>query len=140
MNGRLWADGTETDEMLLAYTSGDDHLLDAHAKAYQAIKAGPGDFPVGVTLTTQAVEAVGEASLAGEFETLLAVYQGDRVDALSLVAEGANPTLNRVDFHANANDAFSIALDGRGGGDRDPVRRRLRGDEAPRPGGPAPGP
>src|SRR4051794_29256565 len=40
------------------------HLLDAHAKAYQAIKAGPGDFPVGVTLTTQPVEAVGENSIA----------------------------------------------------------------------------
>jgi beta-glucosidase len=35
-------------------------MLDAHAKAYQAIKAGPGDFPVGVSLTMQHVEGVGE--------------------------------------------------------------------------------
>jgi beta-glucosidase len=49
----------------------DAHLLDAQAKAYQAIKAGPGDFPVGVTLTTQAVEAVGEDSIASQMETML---------------------------------------------------------------------
>jgi beta-glucosidase len=38
-------------------------MLDAHAKAYQAIKAGPGDFPVGVSLSIQAIEAAqgGEA-------------------------------------------------------------------------------
>ena len=47
------------------------NLLAAHAKAYQAIKAGPGDFPVGVTLTTQAVEAVGENSLAPQVEETL---------------------------------------------------------------------
>ena len=49
----------------------DGHLLDAHAKAYQAIKAGPGDFPVGVTLTTQAIEAVGDGSIAPRMEALL---------------------------------------------------------------------
>ena len=49
----------------------DAHLLDAHAKAYQAIKAGPGKFPVGVTLTTQAIEPVGDGSLAFQFESLL---------------------------------------------------------------------
>lgn len=49
----------------------DAHLLDAQAKAYQAIKSGPGDFPVGVTLTTQAVEAVGEDSIASEVEAML---------------------------------------------------------------------
>lgn len=47
------------------------NLLAAHAKAYQAIKAGPGDFPVGVTLTTQAVEAVGADSLAPQVEATL---------------------------------------------------------------------
>jgi beta-glucosidase len=36
----------------------DGNLLEAHARAYQAIKAGPGDFPVGVTLTTQPFEPV----------------------------------------------------------------------------------
>ncbi len=41
----------------------DANLLDAHAKAYQAIKAGPGDFPVGVTLTTQPVEPVRRGSV-----------------------------------------------------------------------------
>ncbi len=46
----------------------DPHLLDAHAKAYQAIKSGPGNFPVGVTLTTQAIEAVGDNSLAAQSE------------------------------------------------------------------------
>ncbi|MFV3127057.1 glycoside hydrolase family 1 protein [Niveispirillum sp. KHB5.9] len=61
------------------------NLLAAHAKAYQAIKAGPGDFPVGVTLTTQAVEAVGENSLAPLVEATLyggwwdAVNQSDFV-------------------------------------------------------------
>lgn len=49
----------------------DGHLLDAHAKAYEAIKAGPGDFPVGVTLTTQAIEAVGDGSIAPRMEALL---------------------------------------------------------------------
>lgn len=32
-------------------------MLDAHAKAYQAIKAGPGKFPVGVSLSIQAIQA-----------------------------------------------------------------------------------
>jgi beta-glucosidase len=49
----------------------DANLLDAHAKAYQAIKSGPGDFPVGVTLTTQPVEPVGEESAAQQFEDTL---------------------------------------------------------------------
>jgi beta-glucosidase len=34
-------------------------MLDAHAKAYAAIKAGPGDFPVGVTLSMQEIQGVG---------------------------------------------------------------------------------
>jgi len=49
----------------------DAHLLDAQAKAYQAIRAGPGDFPVGVSLTTQAIEAVGDGSIASQMETML---------------------------------------------------------------------
>jgi beta-glucosidase len=39
-------------------------LLDAHAKAAQAMKAGPGNFPVGLTLTMQDVQAVGADSQA----------------------------------------------------------------------------
>lgn len=34
-------------------------LLDAHRKAMAAIKAGPGQFPVGVTLTMQDIQGVG---------------------------------------------------------------------------------
>lgn len=34
-------------------------LLDAHRKAMAAIKAGPGSFPVGVTLTMQDIQGVG---------------------------------------------------------------------------------
>lgn len=49
----------------------DAQLLEAQAKAYQAIKSGPGDFPVGVTLTTQAIEAVGEDSIAPAMEKTL---------------------------------------------------------------------
>ncbi|MEW6346223.1 MAG: family 1 glycosylhydrolase [Paraburkholderia sp.] len=40
-------------------------LIDAHRKAAQAIKAGPGDFPVGVSLTMQDIQGVGENHLAG---------------------------------------------------------------------------
>ncbi len=39
-------------------------LLDAHAKAMAAMKAGPGDFPVGLTLTMQDVQGVGEGNQA----------------------------------------------------------------------------
>lgn len=37
----------------------DPVLRDAHAKAYRAIKAGPGDFPVGLTLSMQQIDGVG---------------------------------------------------------------------------------
>ena len=37
-------------------------MIDAHAKAQAAIKAGPGDFPVGLTLTMQDVEEVGDGA------------------------------------------------------------------------------
>jgi beta-glucosidase len=46
-------------------------MLDAHAKAYQAIKAGPGDFPVGVSLTMQHVEGVGDNNPAEFLRTML---------------------------------------------------------------------
>jgi len=63
----------------------DAHLLDAHARAYQAIKAGPGDFPVGVTLTTQAVAPVGEGSIAAEIESMLYGHWWDAVNASDFV-------------------------------------------------------
>lgn len=58
----------------------DANLMNAHAKGYQAIKAGPGDFPVGVTLSTQQVEPVGENSLAAKMEK---VIYGDWWDAVN---------------------------------------------------------
>jgi beta-glucosidase len=63
----------------------DDHLLDAHAKAYQAIKAGPGDFPVGVTLSTQEIQAVGEHSLAPMVEEMIYGRWWDAVNASDFV-------------------------------------------------------
>lgn len=74
----------------------DAHLLDAQAKAYQAIKSGPGHFPVGVTLTTQAVEAVGEGSLAPEFEATLYGGWWDAVNASDFVGVQAYTRI-RVD-------------------------------------------
>ena len=63
----------------------DANLLDAHAKAYQAIKAGPGDFPVGVTLTTQPVEPIGEGSVAQGVEDMLYGDWWDAVNASDFV-------------------------------------------------------
>ena len=42
-----------------------DVMLDAHAKGQAAIKAGPGDFPVGVTLSMQEIQGVGPDNRAG---------------------------------------------------------------------------
>ncbi|QQV76823.1 family 1 glycosylhydrolase [Sphingomonas aliaeris] len=39
-------------------------MVDAHEKAMAAMKAGPGDFPVGLTLTMQDVQGVGEGHKA----------------------------------------------------------------------------
>ena len=74
------------------------NLLDAHAKAYRAIKAGPGDFPVGVTLTTQPVEAVGEGSLARQVEDTLYGGWWDAVNASDFVGVQAYFRF-RVDAH-----------------------------------------
>ena len=46
-------------------------LVDAHRKAMAAIKAGPGDFPVGMSLTMQHVEGVGEDHKGAEVEAML---------------------------------------------------------------------
>ena len=63
----------------------DQNLLEAHARAYQAIKAGPGDFPVGVTLTTQPVEPLGAGSLAAEIEDTLYGRWWDAANASDFV-------------------------------------------------------
>jgi beta-glucosidase len=49
-------------------------LLDAHAKAFQAIKAGPGQFPVGVSLSVQEIDGVGDGNQAAQFRD--AIYGG----------------------------------------------------------------
>ena len=46
-------------------------LLDAHRKAYQAMKAARPALPVGVTLTTQEVQGVGPDSIAADVEEQL---------------------------------------------------------------------
>ncbi len=48
-------------------------LVDAHHKATAAMKSGPGDFPVGLTLTMQDIQGVGENHLA---EGLLQMLYG----------------------------------------------------------------
>ena len=53
-------------------------LLDAHAKATAAMKAGPGDFPVGLTLTMQDVQGVGEGHVA---EAVIDELYGPWLDA-----------------------------------------------------------
>jgi len=53
-------------------------LLDAHAKASAAMKAGPGDFPVGLTLTMQDVQGVGEGHQA---EAVIAELYGPWLEA-----------------------------------------------------------
>jgi beta-glucosidase len=46
-------------------------LLDAHRKGYQAMKAARPNLPVGVTLTTQEVQGVGEDSIADQVQNEL---------------------------------------------------------------------
>lgn len=46
-------------------------LLEGHRKAYQAMKAQRSSLPVGVSLTTQEIQAVGENSMAPEIEAKL---------------------------------------------------------------------
>ena len=46
-------------------------MLDAHAKAMAAMKAGPGNFPVGLTLTMQDVQGVGDENQAEAMIELL---------------------------------------------------------------------
>ena len=58
-------------------------LVDAHAKAVAAMKSGPGNFPVGLTLTMQDVQGVGEGHLA---EALISLLYGPWLE----VARGAD--------------------------------------------------
>ena len=53
-------------------------LLDAHFKATAAMKAGPGDFPVGLTLTMQDVQGVGDGHQA---EALIQMLYGPWLEA-----------------------------------------------------------
>ena len=53
-------------------------MLDAHAKAAAAMKAGPGAFPVGLTLTMQDVQGVGDGNLA---EALIEALYGPWIEA-----------------------------------------------------------
>jgi beta-glucosidase len=46
-------------------------LLDAHRRAYEAMKAACPALPVGISLTTQEIDAVGEDSLAEAMQTRL---------------------------------------------------------------------
>lgn len=46
-------------------------LVEAHLRAVAALKAGPGDFPVGLTISMQAIEGVGANNKAAEFADLL---------------------------------------------------------------------
>lgn len=99
----------------------DPQLLAAHAKAYQAIKAGPGDFPVGVTLTTQAVEPVGVDSIAPAMEAMLYGNWWDAVNASDFVgvqtytrlrfdAKGAVPPLKGAEMTAAGYEYYPQAL------------------------------
>lgn len=57
-------------------------LLDAHAKASLAMKAGPGDFPVGLTLTMQDVQGTGPDHPAGSLiEPLIDALYGPWLEA-----------------------------------------------------------
>ncbi len=47
------------------------HQVSAHEQAFQAIKAGPGDFPVGVTIAMLDVQGVGDGHKAGAIEDLI---------------------------------------------------------------------
>jgi len=88
----------------------DAHLLDAQAKAYQAIKAGPGDFPVGVTLTTQAIEAAGEDSIAPQIETMLYGSWWDAVNASDFIGVQTY-TRFRFDSKMLRGEGVRVAID-----------------------------
>lgn len=53
-------------------------MLRAHAEAMTAMKAGPGDFPIGLTLTMQDVQGVGEGNQA---EAMIEALYGPWIEA-----------------------------------------------------------
>ncbi len=67
------ASGSDRFEMVLFadVATTEANMVAAHGLAYQAMKAGPGDFPVGVTISMQAVEGVGEGHDAEGFAASL---------------------------------------------------------------------
>jgi beta-glucosidase len=68
-------------------------MLDAHAKATAAMKAGPGDFPVGLTLTMQDVQGVGEGNQA---EALIDLLYGPWIEAARVADFVGVQTYSRV--------------------------------------------
>ncbi|MCA1662165.1 MAG: family 1 glycosylhydrolase [Novosphingobium sp.] len=54
------------------------HQIDAHQRAVEALKAGPGDYPVGLTIAMQAVEGVGPDHRA---QSMTEVINGPWIDA-----------------------------------------------------------
>ncbi len=74
-------------------------LLDAHRKGYAAIKAARPALPVGVTLTTTDIQAVGPGSVADDYRRRL---YGDWVEAARTHADFVGVqtyTRQRVDAH-----------------------------------------
>ena len=62
------------------YGDAEQILVDAHVKASAAMKAGPGDFPVGLTLSMQDVQGVGEGNQA---EALIQALYGPWLEVAS---------------------------------------------------------
>lgn len=95
----------------------------AHELAFQAIKAGPGDFPVGVTISMQDVQGVGDGNKAAEIADQLygpwiaqaakadfvgvQTYTRIRVDANGIMPppKGAELTAAGYEFYPEALEA-----------------------------------
>ena len=73
-------------------------MLDAHAKGQAAIKAGPGDFPVGVTLSMQEVQGIGPDNLARQAEETM---YGGWIEAARKSDFVGVQTYSRLRFDAN---------------------------------------
>lgn len=101
-----------------------DNFIDAHRKARQALKGGPGDFAVGLTLAMSDYQAVdgGEAKLAGIRASMedvyleaardddfvgVQTYSRDRIGPNGVVAppDGAELTLMGYEFYPEALEA-----------------------------------
>lgn len=73
-------------------------MLDAHAKGQAAIQAGPGNFPVGVTLTMQEIQGVGPDNVAKQAEQTL---YGGWIEAARKSDFIGVQTYSRLRFDAN---------------------------------------